>query len=98
MSLHTFIQKFQNLKVDRARGVAPHKPILLLSIIDNIEGGDIQSNKIFITPELVASSKKIGRFLLPMLFSRDLHFPFIISQATSFGNYTQGKATKLPSQ
>jgi putative restriction endonuclease len=76
MSLHTFIQKFQNLKVDRARGVAPHKPILLLSIIDNIEGGDIQSNKIFITPELVASFKENWSLLASDAFQPRFALPF----------------------
>jgi putative restriction endonuclease len=38
-------------------GGAPHKPILLLSIIRLFESGIFPNNRIFILPELVASFK-----------------------------------------
>lgn len=52
-----YLKCFKNLKRDRKNGGAPHKPILLLSIIQMFELGNIQSNRIFITPELVSSFK-----------------------------------------
>ena len=61
MSIQKYRQNFENLNIDRSRiktlGVAPHKPILLLSVIDGIEQGRIKSEKIYITPELIASFK-----------------------------------------
>jgi putative restriction endonuclease len=84
MSLRSFIQKFQNLRVDRARGTAPHKPILLLSIIDNIERGIIQSSKVFITPELVASFKENWSFLASDTFQPRFALPFYFLTSDKF--------------
>ena len=50
--LQQYIQKMERLRVDRAHGMAPHKPILLLTVIELIERGRIPENKIFLTPEL----------------------------------------------
>ncbi|MEZ4887541.1 MAG: HNH endonuclease [Chitinophagales bacterium] len=52
-----YITKFQKLRRDPKKGGAPHKPILLLSIIEQVEQGFITENKIFITPELIESFK-----------------------------------------
>jgi predicted restriction endonuclease len=42
-----FIGKFSRLRVDRRKGkTEPHKPILLLSIISEIEKGNITDNNI----------------------------------------------------
>lgn len=57
MSLSYYIQCLKKLKIDKAHGIAPHKPILILSIIQLIENGVIQSDKIYITPNLVAAFK-----------------------------------------
>lgn len=57
MSLSHYIQCLKELKIDKAHGIAPHKPILILSIIQLIENGVIQSNKIYITSNLVAAFK-----------------------------------------
>jgi putative restriction endonuclease len=56
--LSTYVKKFSKLRVDRSKGnPAPHKAILLLSILDSISHGEISENKIYITPELVARFK-----------------------------------------
>lgn len=47
------------LHVKRANGKAPHKPILLLALIQEVAEGRITDNKVFITPELLASFKEI---------------------------------------
>jgi putative restriction endonuclease len=56
MSNHDFnywLKKFSRLRVDRAsRHPAPHKPLLLLAIIDQIEDETITSPEIKLTPEL----------------------------------------------
>jgi putative restriction endonuclease len=46
-------------------GKAPHKPILLLSVIELIEEGIIRENKIQISPELVATFQKLWLKLVP---------------------------------
>lgn len=56
-NLEYYIYAFQNIRRDRKNGGSPHKPILLLSLIENFEQGIIQGNKIYMTPEFVASFK-----------------------------------------
>jgi putative restriction endonuclease len=57
--LSFYIKKFSTLKTAVIRGErAPHKPILLLAIIDGFEKSQIIENRIEITPELVASFKE----------------------------------------
>ncbi len=53
----SYTRAFQKLHVSRSKGVAPHKPVMLLSVIDSIERGEITENKIFITPDLVSLFK-----------------------------------------
>ncbi len=56
--LQQYIQKMERLRVDRAHGAAPHKPILLLAVIELIERGRIPENKIFLTPELAETFRE----------------------------------------
>ncbi len=52
-----YIHCFTHLKRDAKNGGAPHKPILLLSIIRLFEEGIFTNNQVHILPELVASFK-----------------------------------------
>ena len=56
-SLKKYILAFQRLRIDRAHGIAPHKPILLLSVLQAYQNNLINSCKIYITPEIVALFK-----------------------------------------
>ena len=47
-----YVNKFRNLRVDRAHGVAPNKPVLLLALIELIEQGQIRENKILPSPSV----------------------------------------------
>ncbi len=51
-TLQKYVQKMKRLRVDRAHGIAPHKPLLLLAVIELIEQGQIQENKIPLSPGL----------------------------------------------
>ena len=51
--LQKYVQKMKRLRVDKARGAAPNKPLLLLAIIELIEQGHIRENKILPSPSLV---------------------------------------------
>ena len=63
MTTNELVQKYEkqlqslNRASNKTLGKAPHKPILLLSIIQLIHKGEIQSNRIFITGELVIAFK-----------------------------------------
>ena len=64
--LSKYIGVFGNLHRNQNKkwGVAPHKPILLLAVLDEIERGGISSNLIELTPELVASFRDYWRALV----------------------------------
>ena len=51
--LHWYLERIGHLRVDRAHGLAPHKPILLLAVIEMIEEGLMRENQIPFSPELV---------------------------------------------
>lgn len=52
-----YLFAFKKLRVDRSHGIAPHKPILLLSILQAVKAKIITTNKVFISPELIALFK-----------------------------------------
>src|SRR5690242_18406206 len=48
-----WLEKMRALRIDRASGdPAPHKPILLLAILDLAEGGELPQRTLPLTPEL----------------------------------------------
>ena len=51
-TLQRYVHKMKRLRVDRAHGVAPHKPLLLLAVVELIERGQIRDNKIYLSPDL----------------------------------------------
>ena len=54
--LHKYLDAFDNLNRNKNNNKkAPHKPILLLSLLDEIGRGHITDNQIFLTDELVAA-------------------------------------------
>lgn len=61
-----YLRKFDQLRIDRSHGrAAPHKPILLLSIIELIERGVIRENKIELTPEIISTFLNYWNSLYP---------------------------------
>ncbi len=59
--LHKYLHAFGNLH--RNMGLAPHKPILLLSILDEIGRGRITDNEIILTVELVSAFREYWQVL-----------------------------------
>ncbi len=75
--LSYYIDKFANLKVDKASGVpAPHQPILLLSVIEQFERCQIAHNQIYLTPELIATFLKYWSSLVISDHHSDISLPF----------------------
>jgi putative restriction endonuclease len=65
-SLHKYIHLWGSLHRNRNPrwGGAPHKPILLLAILDMIERGEVSANRIALTPELAAAFRDYWRTLV----------------------------------
>jgi putative restriction endonuclease len=79
-----YSKKFAKLRVDRVRGIAPHKPILLLSAIALIQQGIITRNRIFLSPELIATFLKYWSFLGSESHRSDIAQPFFHLQSEGF--------------
>ena len=72
-----YLKKIAKLRVDRASGSpAPHKPILLLSVIELIQQGTIQRNQIFLSPELISTFLKYWTYLGSDTHRSDIAQPF----------------------
>lgn len=63
--LQVYISKLKKLKQgNTAYGKAPHKPVLLLAVIHQIEKGGILENRLYLTPDLVAEFIETFRLLV----------------------------------
>ena len=51
---------------NKSYGKAPHKPVLLLSLIELIDEGKINQNRIYITPDLIGTFQKLWLKLVPV--------------------------------
>jgi putative restriction endonuclease len=57
--LNYFLRRIETLRIGRTRDApAPHKPLLLLAVLDLIEAGEIQANRIEPSPRLVEAFLK----------------------------------------
>lgn len=83
-SLSKYLNRFKKLKIDRAHGIAPHKPILLISVLQYFQSNPTSSAKIYITPELVALFKSNWNLLV--LSNHDCRFslPFYHLKSDKF--------------
>ncbi|WP_190797033.1 hypothetical protein [Leptolyngbya sp. FACHB-541] len=75
--LNYYARKFAKLNVNRNNGVnAPHKPILLLAVIELIEQRKIQTNQIYLSPELIATFLKYWSNLVTTHHQSNIALPF----------------------
>ena len=84
--LSKYLTQLKKLRRSRNKkiGPAPHKPILLLAIIEGIERGDIISNRIYISPELVLYFKDIWAKLVTTSHSPNFALPFFHMKSEPF--------------
>ncbi len=84
-TLAKYIRYFRRLKVDRSHGVpAPHKPILLLSVLQLYKSGVIKDNRVYITPELVALFKANWSLLVISNHHCNIAYPFYHLKSSAF--------------
>ncbi len=77
--LQYYAKKFAKLNVNkhRERGTAPHKPVLLISLIELIEQGKIRLNQVPLSPELISTFLKYWRSLVRTDHRSDISLPFV---------------------
>lgn len=82
-ALTHYLNKTEKLRTARIAGKpAPHKPILLLAVIDLFEQGAIKNNKIEPTPQIVESFLKYWHFV--SLEKPRIFLPFFHLQSDKF--------------
>ncbi len=79
-----YARKFERLRVDRAHGVAPHKPILLLSVIEQFRRKIIVENKIYLSSELIQTFLKYWSYLGSSSHNPDISRPFFHMKSGKF--------------
>ncbi len=74
-----YVKKFAKLSVNRhkERGPAPHKPVLLMSVIEMMEQGKIRANRVPLSPELISTFLKYWRSLVSSNHRSDISLPFV---------------------
>ena len=94
----------RKLRVDRSKGIAPHKPLLLLVLFELIESGNLQNPTLFLTPEIAFRFSQFATIVAHRRTKRlDIRLPFhhmssdgIWSTFTSDGREsTDSKATQF---
>ena len=76
--LFNYIKQFKKLNrgFNKGLGKAPHKPILLISLIQLIREKLIISNRIYITPKLVLAFKSNWNILVQTKHGPNFSLPF----------------------
>ena len=67
---------FSNLKRDKSKGAAPHKPVLLLSVLHEFAAGRITGNQVIITPELTRTFSSYWSALVTTAHEKRFALPF----------------------
>ena len=94
--LQKTIHYFSKLRRDNKFGGAPHKPILLLAILELIRKGEITNNRIAITPELVLEFKSIWSKLVITPHISNFSLPFFHMRSEPFWNLVSNVEMSIP--
>lgn len=82
--LKKYSSYFQKLRVDRSHGVAPHKPNLLISILQAYQSGLLLGNRVYISPELLGLFKSNWATLVRTPHSCLFAYPFFYMKSEPF--------------
>lgn len=97
--LAKYLKAFSDLsrKVSKEYGQAPHKPILLLSVLDEIQRGAYPDGLIIITPELVATFRSyFDALVLPGHWLPRMENPFRYLYQDGFWNFIANGVVVAP--
>jgi len=80
--LNSYLSKLSNLnRANTNYGKAPHKPLLLISIIELIEKGIVWNNQVYVNTDLVGAFQENWRLLVNTLHQPDFTQPFYYLQS-----------------
>lgn len=82
--LKKYILLFKKIRIDRSHGLAPHKPILLLSVLQLYHNKLLKDQRVFITPELVAFFKSNWSLLVRTNHDCRISYPFYYLKSDKF--------------
>ena len=85
-TLTYYLTRFKKLRLDRSHGgPAPHKPILLISLLQAYRNRLMDSREVFLTPELVALFKENWSLLVTATnFDCKISYPFYHLKSDKF--------------
>jgi putative restriction endonuclease len=82
--LEKYCRLFRKLKRASQNGGAPHKPILLLAILEGVRRAEINSNRIYITPELMLCFRELWAKLVLTQHNLNFSLPFFHMRSEPF--------------
>lgn len=81
-TLLKYVNAFSRLKRGGTRyGLAPHKPVLLITLIELLEKGIVQVNEFPVSADLVGTFKENWQLLVPTLHQPDFTQPYFYLQS-----------------
>jgi len=83
-AINKYLKAFGKLRLDRSHGIAPHKPILLISILQLFASKFIKENRIYLTPELVALFRENWAKLVTTQHDCRISYPFYYLRSDKF--------------
>lgn len=85
-NLAYYCKRFSELNVSssKKRGNAPYQPILLLSIIDLIAQGRIETPQVTVSDDLIQTFQKYWNIFGSSAYQGGLHYPFFALQTQGF--------------
>jgi putative restriction endonuclease len=86
-NLNDHLHKLTHLKRGITKyGLAPHKPILLITLLELINNGHITDNRVLVDTDLVGIFQENWRLLVSTLHQPDFTQPFFYLQSEKVGN------------
>lgn len=87
-ALQKYVRKFGKLNRGTTKyGPAPHKPVLLLAVMQGMEEGWVDQNRIELSPELVGAFKGVWRALVTTGHSPIIAQPFFHMRGEKFWHH-----------
>jgi putative restriction endonuclease len=86
-NVNDYLYKLTHLKRAITKyGLAPHKPILLITLLELISNGHITENRVYVNADLVGTFQENWRLLVNTLHQPDFTQPFFYLQSEKVGN------------